>query len=180
MSIRGKRVLVLGLSKSGIAAANFAKKHGAEVWLTESKDLADLRQVKELEKNGIKVEYGGHSQEFVNNAQLAVTSPGIPPHSDIIKLLKMKNIPVISELELAYRECDIPFIIITGTNGKTTTTALTQHILSKKLNTKACGNIGTPPCEVAQEGLDYFVCEASSFQLEMSNSLKPFIAVWTN
>ena len=94
--------------------------------------------------------------------------------------MRAEQIPVISELELAYRECDIPFIIITGTNGKTTTTALTQHILSKKLKTEACGNIGTPPCLVADENLDYFVCEASSFQLDMSTSLKPYIAVWTN
>ena len=175
-----KKVLVLGLSKSGVAAAKFAQKHGLEVWLSEFKNPADLRQVKELESMGVKVETGGHSQEFINNAEIVVTSPGIPPHSDIIKLLKAKNIPVISELELAYRLSDVPFIIITGTNGKTTTTALTQHILSKKLNTVACGNIGTPPCSVAHNDLDYFVCEASSFQLEMSTSLKPFIAVWTN
>ena len=71
----------------------------------------------------------------------------------------LKVTHAVSELELAYRECDIPFIIITGTNGKTTTTALTQHILSKKLKTEACGNIGTPPCIVADENLDYFVCD---------------------
>lgn len=182
MSILGKKVLVLGLSKSGVAAANFAKKHGAIVYLSEGKDItADkLNQMKELQNNGIQVEYGGHSDEFINNAELAVTSPGIPPHSEIITKLKTKHIPVISELELAYRESDIPFIIITGTNGKTTTTALTEHILGKKLKVKACGNIGTPPCSIADEDLDYFVCEASSFQLAMSPSLKPMIAVWTN
>lgn len=182
MSILGKKVLVLGLSKSGIAAANFAKKHGAIVYLSEGKDITTdmLNQMKELRNTGIQVEYGGHSDEFINNAELAVTSPGIPPHSEIITKLKTKHIPVISELELAYRESDIPFIIITGTNGKTTTTSLTEHILGKKLKVKACGNIGTPPCSIADEDLDYFVCEASSFQLAMSPSLKPMIAVWTN
>lgn len=182
MSIKGKKVLVLGLSKSGIAAANFANQHGAEVYLSEGKPITDdkLMQIKDLEKKGIHTEFSGHSEDFINKAELAITSPGIPPHSEILQRLKNKHIPIISELELCYRECDIPFIIITGTNGKTTTTALTEHILSKKLNTKACGNIGTPPCSIAEEDLDYFVCEASSFQLAMSPSIKPFIAVWTN
>lgn len=182
MGILGKKVLVLGLSKSGIAAAKFAKKHGAVVYLTEGKDVApeNLYKVDDLKSLGINVEYGAHSDEFINNADLVVTSPGIPPHSDIIQRIRKQNIPVISELELAYRESDIPFIVITGTNGKTTTTALTEHILARKLNVKACGNIGQPPCNIADESLDYFVCEASSFQLEMSPSLKPFISVWTN
>lgn len=182
MGILGKKVLVLGLSKSGIAAAKFAKKHGAVVYLTEGKDVSPekLYKVDELKNLGINIEYGAHSDEFINNADLVVTSPGVPPHSEIIQRIRKQNIPVISELELAYRECDIPFIIITGTNGKTTTTALTEHILARKLNVKACGNIGQPPCNIADENLDYFVCEASSFQLEMSTSLKPFISVWTN
>lgn len=182
MGILGKKVLVLGLSKSGIAAAKLAKKHGAVVYLTEGKDVTseNLYKVEELKNLGINVEYGAHSDEFINQADLVVTSPGIPPHSEIIQRIRKQNIPVISELELAYRECDIPFIIITGTNGKTTTTALTEHILAIKLNVKACGNIGQPPCNIADENLDYFVCEASSFQLEMSTSLKPFISVWTN
>lgn len=183
MSVRGKKVLVLGLSKSGIAAARFAKKHGADVFLTEYNDVNTKEksdEVKALEDYGIHVEYGGHSQDFISKSDIAVTSPGISPHSEIIKRVRSEQIPVISELELAYRECDIPFIIITGTNGKTTTTSLTQHILSKKLKTVACGNIGNPPCRVADENLDYFVCEASSYQLDMSTSLKPFIAVWTN
>ena len=183
MSVRGKKVLVLGLSKSGIAAAKFAKKHGADVYLTEYNDITTKEQsdnAKMLEDLGVHVEYGGHSDEFIKKSDIAITSPGISPHSQIIKRVRAEQIPVISELELAYRECDIPFIIITGTNGKTTTTSLTQHILSKKLKTEACGNIGTPPCTVADENLDYFVCEASSFQLDMSTSLKPYIAVWTN
>lgn len=182
MGIIGEKVLVLGLSKSGIAAAKFAKKQGAIVYLTEGKDVTEenLYKVEDLKSCGIFVEYGGHSDEFIENAELVVTSPGIPPHSEIIQKVKSKNIPIISELELAYKQCDIPFIIITGTNGKTTTTALTEHILAKSLKVKACGNIGQPPCSIADENLDYFVCEASSYQLAMSPSLKPFISVWTN
>ncbi len=182
MKVAGKKVLVLGLSKSGISAAKLAKRHGADVYLSEGKTITEdkLELVKELKALGISVEYDGHSEGFINKAELAVTSPGIPPHSEIIKKLREKNIPVISELELAYQESEIPFIIITGTNGKTTTTALTQHILNKRLKTKPCGNIGFPPCDMADEDLNYFVCEASSFQLEMTKELKPYISVWTN
>ncbi|MBE7713473.1 MAG: UDP-N-acetylmuramoyl-L-alanine--D-glutamate ligase [Cyanobacteria bacterium SIG26] len=182
MGISGKTVLVLGLSKSGTAAAKLAKKRGAEVYLSEGKEISqeNLHLVYELKDIGINVEYGGHSEDFINHADIAITSPGIPPHSKIIQDLKSKNIPVISELELAYKESDIPFIVITGTNGKTTTTALTSHILTQKLKAKACGNIGQPPCNFADEDLDYFICEASSYQLEMSPTLKPFISVWTN
>lgn len=182
MGIIGKKVLVLGLSKSGMAAAKFAKKQGAVVYLSEGKYIEEENNgnLAELKSLGIEVEHGGHSDNFIENAELVITSPGIPPHSEVIQRIKKRNIPVISELELAYRECDIPFIIITGTNGKTTTTSLTEFILAKTLNAKACGNIGQPPCNIADESLDYFVCEASSYQLEMSPSLKPYIAVWTN
>ncbi len=177
------KILVLGLSKSGIAAAKLAKKRGADVFLSEGKNISGeetFLKIQELNSLGIHTEYGGHTEHFIENADLAITSPGIPPHSEIIQKLKSKNIPVISELEFAYRQSKTPFIIITGTNGKTTTTALTQHILSKKLKTKECGNIGFPPCNMADENLDYFVCEASSFQLEMTVDLKPYISVWTN
>lgn len=171
------KVLVLGLSKSGIAAAKFLKRHGYDVYLTESKQVnADP----ELEKMGIKIETGGHSLKFVEGSEFAVTSPGIPPHSIIIELLRLKNIPVISELELAYRMSDTPFVAITGTNGKTTTTALTAHIFEKKYHAKACGNIGQPPCDLADDKLDYYVCEMSSYQIAMSPTLTPFISVWTN
>ncbi len=171
------KVLVLGLSKSGIAAAKFLNRHGYDVYLTESKNVEANPELEEL---GIKIETGGHSLKFVDGAEFAVTSPGIPPHSIIIELLRLKNIPVISELELAYKMSETPFVAITGTNGKTTTTALTAHIFGKQFNAKACGNIGQPPCDLADDKLDYYVCEMSSYQIAMSPSLKPFISVWTN
>ncbi len=177
----GDKVLVLGLSKSGIAAAKLAKKHGADVYLSEGGvNDKNLSKVSELENLGIHVESGSHSENFINGSKFVVTSPGIPPHSEIMQRINAKNIPIISELELANMESETPFIIITGTNGKTTTTALTEHILSKKLQVKACGNIGQPPCDLADKKLDYYVCEASSFQLEMTPELTPYIAVWTN
>lgn len=172
-----KKVLVLGLSKSGKAAAKFLKKHGFDVYLTESKSV---EPDPELEKSGIHIETGGHSLGFVEGSEFAVTSPGIPPFSTIIELLRMKNIPVISELELCYRMSKTPFVAITGTNGKTTTTALTAHIFEKKFKAKACGNIGQPPCDFADDNLDYYVCEMSSYQIAMCPTLTPFISVWTN
>lgn len=171
------KVIVLGLSKSGISAAKLLKKHGYDVFITESKKVDEPSDLKEM---GINIETGGHSLTFVEGSEFAVTSPGIPPHSIIIELLRLKNIPVISELELAYRLSDTPFVAITGTNGKTTTTALTAYIFEKKYNSKACGNIGQPPCDFADDKLDFYVCEMSSYQIAMSPTLTPFISVWTN
>ncbi|MDE6138230.1 MAG: UDP-N-acetylmuramoyl-L-alanine--D-glutamate ligase, partial [Candidatus Gastranaerophilales bacterium] len=178
--LKDEKILVLGLSKSGTAAAKLAKKRGADVFLTEGKQDVNKSTVEQLKNLGIHVEFGGHSDDFIKGSKLVVTSPGIPPHSEIFQRIKNENIQIISELELTSRESKTPFIIITGTNGKTTTTALTEHILSKSLKVKACGNIGQPPSDFADENLDYFVCEASSFQLEMTPDLTPFIAVWTN
>ena len=178
-----KKVLILGLSKSGIAAAKYLSGKCANVYITESREekSEDKELLDELKSLDIKVEMGGHSDEFINESYLAVTSPGIPPRSEIFKRLKDANIPVVSEIELAYSESRKPFIAITGTNGKTTTVALTAHILSEEYKAEPCGNYGVPPCSLLNDNeLDYFVCEVSSFQLEKSNSFQPQIACWTN
>ena len=177
-----KKVLVLGLSKSGISAAKYLNKAGADVYLTESREERpeDAEKIQELKNLGINVETGGHSDEFIKDSYIAVTSPGIPPHSDIMKRKKKKKIKVISEIELAYSQTGVPFIVITGTNGKTTTTALTAHILSSEYKAEPCGNYGVPPCDLLDKDLDFMVCECSSFQLEYSNSFQPQISVWTN
>lgn len=177
-----KKVLILGLSKSGISAAKYLNKHGADVFITElrEKKETDNSQIKNLEELGIKIEMGGHSQEFIKDADIAVTSPGIPPHSEIFQKLKQENILIISEVELAYKENHKPFIAITGTNGKTTTTALVSHILSEEYNAPACGNIGNPPCDFIDEPIDYFVCEMSSFQIATSSAFQAQIACWLN
>lgn len=178
-----RKVLVLGFSKSGIAAAKYLNKHGADVYITEYREQKpeDIEKLNELEKLGINVEFGGHSDEFINDSYLAVTSPGISPHSEIMQKLNSLKIKVISEVELAASQTGKPFIAITGTNGKTTTTALTAHILSSEYNAQPCGNYGKPPCDLIDDAsIDYFVCECSSFQLEYSNSFQPQISVWTN
>ena len=181
-----RKILILGLSKSGISAAKYLNKHGADVFITElrEKKEEDIAQIEELNTLGIKVEMGIHSPEFIEETYLTVTSPGIPPHSEIFQKLKEANIPIISEVELAYQESRKPFIAITGTNGKTTTTALTSHILSEEYKAPACGNIGNPPCDLldleGEEEIDYFVCEMSSYQIATSNSLQAQIACWLN
>lgn len=180
MSWFNRKVLILGLSKSGIAAAKYLNGVGAEVFITESKPQEDNQKIQELMAIGIQVETGGHSDEFIRDSYTAVTSPGIPPHSEIFKRLQAENIPVISEVELAYKESRKPFIAITGTNGKTTTTALVSHILSSEYVAPACGNIGNPPCSLLNHKVDYFVCEMSSYQIAMSNSIQAQIACWLN
>ena len=184
-----KKVLILGLSKSGVAAAKYLNDKGAQCFITEKKPLADKDKqlVEELTAAGIKTEFEHHSDEFMEDVYIAVTSPGIPPNSELMQKLKEKNIQVISEIELAYLETQIPFVAITGTNGKTTTTELTNFILNKEYKAEKCGNIGIPPCSLLRDlntdkekETDFFVCEVSSFQLTYSPSFRPQIAVWMN
>ena len=179
-----KKILILGLSKSGISSAKYIKSNEKfaeyEVFLTESKTDVDKNSVNELENIGVKVEFGKHSDEFINGTEFAITSPGIPPKSEIFQKLKAKNIPIISEIEFAYKNTETPFIAITGTNGKTTTTYLVSHILEAKYKAPVCGNIGIPPTSLINENNDYLVCEISSYQAQMTESFKPFISVWTN
>lgn len=182
MELKNKKVLVLGFSKSGIAAAKFLISRGADVYITENKDekSEDRKKIDEVVNLGINIEFGGHSDEFIKGSEFAVTSPGIPPKSELMQRLANYKIKVISEIELAYLNTKKPFIAITGTNGKTTTTALTAHILSSKYNAVPCGNYGKPPCDLLDADLDYFVCECSSFQLEYSPTFKPKGSVFTN
>ena len=158
--------------KSGISAAKFLSKD-YDVYLTEYKKDVDLEQVKELENLGIKVEYGSHSDKFIEGASFVVTSPGIPPKSDIFKRIKERDIPVISEIELAYQSTDAPFVVITGTNGKTTTTSLVSHILNEDFTAPVCGNIGVPPTSLIEDENDFLVCEVSSFKAEFVILIAP-------
>ena len=177
-----EKVLILGLSKSGIAAAEAANKRGCKVYITEGKEPKEeyINKIDELKKEGIQIETGGHTDDFINGSSYAITSPGIPPKSEIFQKLRNKNIPIISEIEYAYRNTKIPFIVITGTNGKTTTTALVSHILNKNYSAPVCGNIGVPPSLLIDENHDFLVCEVSSFQAEMTEKFRAKIACWTN
>ena len=176
------KVLILGFSKSGISAAKYLASKGAKCFITEKKPLKDEDRttVEELAQNDIVCEFEQHSDEFITDSHIAITSPGIPPSSELIKKVKEHNIQIISEIELAYRETNTPFIAITGTNGKTTTTALTSHILNTKYKAPTCGNIGIPPTSLLAEAADYFVTELSSFQIEYSTGFKAQIAMFLN
>ena len=177
-----KKVLIMGFSMSGKSAAKYLARHGADVFITENREQKeeDLKDIQELEGLGIKIEFGDNSDEFLNDSYIAIVSPSVPKESELYKKVQEKNIQIISEIELAYKETGRPFIGITGTNGKTTVTALTSHILSSEYKAPECGNIGVPPTSLLDNDIDYFVCELSSFQMEHTNAFKAQIACWTN
>ncbi len=177
-----KKVLIMGFSMSGKSAAKYLARHGADVFITENREQKeeDLKDIQELKGLGIKIEFGGNSDEFLNDSYMAIVSPSVPKESELYKKVQEKNIQIISEIELAYKETGRPFIGITGTNGKTTVTALTSHILSSEYKAPECGNIGVPPTSLLDDDVDYFVCELSSFQMEHTNAFRAQIACWTN
>lgn len=184
--LRNKKILILGLSKSGISAAKYLSKKGAVCYITESnKNKLDdfdnkLEIIEDIKKYNIKLELGEHTEEFLKDSFFAVSSPGISPRLEIFKLLKKNNIKVISEVELAYIQTKTPFIGITGTNGKTTTTMIVSHILSERYKAPVCGNIGIPPTSLIDMKNDFLVCELSSYQLELTERLKPEISCFLN
>ena len=181
---KGKQVLVAGLARSGVASANLLYDLGAQVFITDNQDNANIRRaLSQLKSKDIKVELGKHSRDFVRGKDSVVVSPGIPNNALPVIWAKDENIPVISEIELAWILCPAQVIAVTGTNGKTTVTTLIGKVLSaagKRVFT--CGNIGRPFCaEVGkmQEG-DFAVLEISSFQLEYIDTFKPKICVFLN
>lgn len=178
-----KKATVIGLGRSGIAAAKLLTKHGYSVTLSESNQNVSLEErQQELAKIGILVKLG---DKFSPDPEmdLIVVSPGVP--WDIAPLVKAREmgIDTIGEMELAWRYLqDIPWVAITGTNGKTTTTALTDAIFQAAgLETKGCGNIGFAACELAllETPPAWIIAELSSYQIESSQTLTPHIGVWT-
>ncbi len=178
-NFRDKKILVLGFSTTGVAAARYLAQNGADVYLSEINPKGD-QDTRELENLGVKIEFGNHSEEFINNASFAVLSPSIPQNSEIIQKLKAKNIEFISDIELAFRIEPDKIIAITGTNGKTTTTMLTKALLSSNFKVEECGNIGVSPLEFLGKGFDYLMCEVSSYQLNYSPTFAPKIGIFTN
>jgi len=184
MNLKGMRVLVAGLGKTGIATIRFLLKHGAKVKASDSKRAEEISgSLEELEKLNVEVETGGHRIETFMNCDLIVTSPGVPLKIDPIQEAASSGIEVISEIELAYRYLNCPIIAITGTNGKTTTTTLIGNILrdsGKKV--WVGGNIGFPLIAGIDHGQksEYVVAELSSFQLEGIKEFKPYISVLLN
>ena len=174
-------IVILGSGESGVGAAILAQKQGMEVFVSDSGKIKQSYK-DELLKLNISFEEGQHTEEIILAATTIIKSPGIPDKAPIIQKIKEKNIPIISEIEFGYRFSKAKIIAITGTNGKTTTTALTFHILQKAgLDVGIGGNIGTSFArQVAEGDKEYFVLEISSFQLDNCVSFKPHIAILCN
>jgi len=177
-------ITVIGAGKSGIAAARLAQQDGDTPFLTESSPAdKHVSTIDFLSGAGISHEFGEHTQKALSNCELIITSPGVPPHSAIIKEAEARGIPIISELEYAASHVRNPIISITGTNGKTTTTALTAFVFNNAgIPAIAAGNIGTPLSDCLQ-GLDpntILVIEASSYQLDRIKDYKPKLGMILN
>ena len=176
-----QRLVILGGGESGIGTAILGKKKGYEVFVSDFGIIKDnYKQV--LDSNGIQWEEATHSENLILNADVVMKSPGIPEKSPIVKKLIEKRIPVISEIEFAAPFTNATIIGITGSNGKTTTTMLTYHLLKTGgLNVGLGGNIGKSfAWQVADENHDCYVLELSSFQLDGIEKFKPHIAIITN
>jgi UDP-N-acetylmuramoylalanine--D-glutamate ligase len=183
MDLNNKRVLVVGLGKSGVASALFLKSRGARVTVSDSKPEAELHEeILLLLEHGITVETGGHGDRTFRGQDLIVVSPGVPV--DAPQLVQARNLgeQVIGEIELAAQFLPGSIVAITGANGKTTTTALAGEIVVGKFSTLVGGNIGTPAISfVDQAGpATWIVLEVSSFQLETIVEFRPRIAVILN
>jgi UDP-N-acetylmuramoylalanine--D-glutamate ligase len=184
MELNNKRVLVVGLGKSGVASALFLKAHGARVTMSDTKSGDELRnEIPVLLDHGITVETGGHGERTFRGQDLIVVSPGVPVDAPPLVQARSMGEAVIGEIELAAQFLPGPIVAITGSNGKTTTTSLTGEILTASgLPTLVGGNIGTPAISLAERAKveTAIVLEVSSFQLETIETFRPKIAVVLN
>jgi len=184
MELKDKRVLVVGLGKSGVASALFLKAHGARVAVSDTKSGDELHnEIPVLLDHGITVETGGHGERTFRGQDLIVVSPGVPVDAATLVQARSLGEAVIGEIELAAQFLPGPIVAITGSNGKTTTTTLTAEILTAGgLSTLVGGNIGTPAISLADRAKHdtVIVLEVSSFQLETIQTFRPKIAVVLN
>lgn len=176
-----KKISILGAGESGIGAALLARQKGYAVWVSDMGAISASRK-EILEKSGIPFEEGKHSEEKILASDEIIKSPGIPYKAPVVKAALEKGIPVIDELEFASRYSNGKVIAITGTNGKTTTTLLTYHLLKKGgLNVGLAGNVGQSWAGQLTEGdKDWWVIETSSFQIDGFREFRPAVAMLTN
>jgi len=184
MELKNKKVLVVGLGKSGLAAALFLRHRGAQVTVSDARSAEALaKDIPALLEEGIMVETGGHGLLTFRRQDLIVVSPGVPLNTPELAQVRSFGLPVIGELELAARFLKGKILAITGSNGKTTTTALVGEILEKAgIPTLVGGNIGVPVVSLIEASTDetWVVLEVSSFQLESTVQFHPSIAVILN
>lgn len=176
-----EKIAILGAGESGVGAAILARKKGFDVWVSDN-GIINPKYRKVLVENKIAFEEQMHTEEKILSAKQVIKSPGIPEKVAIIKKIRKKGIPVLSEIEFAGRYTKAKMICITGTNGKTTTTLLTHHILKKAgLKVGLAGNVGASLAwQVAKKNYDHYVLELSSFQLDDMSEFKSDIAVLLN
>ncbi|MEE6131221.1 UDP-N-acetylmuramoyl-L-alanine--D-glutamate ligase [Priestia aryabhattai] len=180
---QGKQVLILGLAKSGLAAAKLVKSLGAKVVVNDQKPYEENDAAQQLEAIGIKVVCGHHPLELLDGVEVIIKNPGIPYSNPLLQEALKRKLSIITEVELAYQISEAPFIGITGSNGKTTTTTLIYKMLEEdRKSPLIAGNIGTVACEVAQEAKpgNVIVTELSSFQLMGIETFKPKISLFLN
>jgi UDP-N-acetylmuramoylalanine--D-glutamate ligase len=184
MELKGKKVLVVGLGKSGLAAALFLRRRGAQVTVSDVRSAEALAtEIPALLEEGINVEAGGHGLLTFRRQDLIVVSPGVPLNTPELAQARSFGLPIIGELELAARFLKGRTLAITGSNGKTTTTTLVGEILREAgLRTLVGGNIGVPVVSLIEESTSetWSVLEVSSFQLESTQEFHPVIAVILN
>src|SRR6267154_413684 len=184
VELKNKRMLVVGVARTGIATAQFCAARGAIVTATDSRSEAEIGDAAgKLREAGVKLVLGGHDKNIVVEQDLIVPSPGVPADSPLLQAAYANGIAVWSEIEIAYRFRKGKLIGITGSNGKTTTTSLVEHVLrSASLPTILAGNIGTPliSCIDRMTHDTLTVVELSSFQLELIQEFRTDISVFLN
>ena len=181
---KGQSILVIGLGRSGLASVEVLRARGARVLALDEKPIGELgAQLAQIERFGAAFVAPEHLPDILPELDLAVLSPGVPLSGSLVRRVQAAGVPVLSEIEIAYRLCRAPIVAVTGTKGKSTTTALIGHLFAAGGKTVYIGgNIGNPLIrEVLEAGpQDWVVAEISSFQLEAIRSFKPRVAVILN
>ncbi len=185
MEFAKKKVLVIGMGKSGLSTGRWLAKQGAEVIISDIKTESEIgeSQLNELVNLGIRIEAGGHKEETFTSADMIVVSPGIPSDIPPLQIAKTNNIPIMGEMALALQQVDIPIVAVTGTNGKSTVVSLIGAMLQNSgIRVFVGGNIGTPLMDyvAGSQKVDYAVLEVSSFQLDTMERFSPRVSLLLN
>src|SRR4051812_20468628 len=184
MELEGKDVTVVGLARSGVAAARLCARRGARVVATDRKRREELpAEVLALEADGVRLEVGGHRMETFTGASMVVVSPGVPPTMPELRAARVAGVPVLAELELGWQLLKGTVAAVTGTKGKSTTTAALGAMLRENGgDVRVGGNIGQAVTGIVEGSTEatVFVLEVSSFQLEGTDTFRPHVAVFLN